>query len=320
MRREEGNRVVSPVVAQPALHEVVVLDELVHRHQLDRGHAEIVEMLHDRRVSDRRVGAAQLRRDLRVEHRHAADVGFVDDGLVQRCIGRTVVAPVEVGVADDRLGDVTSGVGVVARLRVVELVGEARRVPVDVAGDRLGVGVEQQLVRVAAQTVERLPGTVDPVPVRLPRAHVGEIGVPDVAVDLGQLDAHLVAIGTVERPGRAEQAQLDAVGDAREQREVRPGAVVARAQREGATDPDAGIGAYGRGRRRRNHARGHGAIVPRSGPVETPALSRGLRAGRVGGTVTGRCGAHVDGAAIRSNAPISTAVPLISASTRCTPG
>ena len=200
MGREEGDRVVSPVVAQPALDEVVVLDELVHRHQLDRRHAEIVEMLHDRRMGDRGVGAAQFRRDLRVEHRHAADVGFVDDGLVQRCVRRAVVAPVEVRVADDRLRDVTSGVGVVAPRRIVELVAEARRVPVDVAGDCLGVRVEQQLVRVAPQTAERLPGTVDPVPVRLTGAHVGEVGVPDVAVDLGQFDPLLVAIGRRHPP------------------------------------------------------------------------------------------------------------------------
>ncbi len=47
------------------------------------------------------------------------------------------------------------GVVVVARVRVAEVVAEQRLVPVDVAGGRLGVGVEQQLVRVAAQAVAR---------------------------------------------------------------------------------------------------------------------------------------------------------------------
>jgi hypothetical protein len=40
VRREERDRVVAPVVAQPLGVEVVVVDELVHRHQLDRGDAE----------------------------------------------------------------------------------------------------------------------------------------------------------------------------------------------------------------------------------------------------------------------------------------
>ena len=40
VRGEEGDRVVAPVVAQAALGEVVVVDELVHRHQLDGRDAE----------------------------------------------------------------------------------------------------------------------------------------------------------------------------------------------------------------------------------------------------------------------------------------
>ena len=41
VRREEADRVVAPVVAQPALDEVGVVDELVHRQQLERGDAEV---------------------------------------------------------------------------------------------------------------------------------------------------------------------------------------------------------------------------------------------------------------------------------------
>ena len=36
VRREEPDRVVAPVVAQAAVDEVLVVDELVHRLQLDR--------------------------------------------------------------------------------------------------------------------------------------------------------------------------------------------------------------------------------------------------------------------------------------------
>ena len=40
VRGEEGDRVVAPVVAQSTVDEVVVVHELVHRHQLDRRDAE----------------------------------------------------------------------------------------------------------------------------------------------------------------------------------------------------------------------------------------------------------------------------------------
>ncbi len=41
VRREEADRVVAPVVAQAPLGQAVVGDELVHRHQLDRGHTQL---------------------------------------------------------------------------------------------------------------------------------------------------------------------------------------------------------------------------------------------------------------------------------------
>jgi hypothetical protein len=52
VRREEADRVVAPVVAQALLLQGVVLDELVHRHELDRGDAEVGEVLDRRRVRD----------------------------------------------------------------------------------------------------------------------------------------------------------------------------------------------------------------------------------------------------------------------------
>jgi hypothetical protein len=64
---------------------------------------------------------------------------------------------------------------------------------------------------------------VDPVAVALARLHGGQVAVPDEAVDLAQGDPGLgLVVG--------EQAQLHALGDLGEDREVRPGAVVARAQ------------------------------------------------------------------------------------------
>ena len=45
--REEGDRVVAPVVGEPARGERGLGGELVHRHELDGGHPERDEMLDD---------------------------------------------------------------------------------------------------------------------------------------------------------------------------------------------------------------------------------------------------------------------------------
>ena len=194
VRREEADRVVAPVVRQPLLDEGRVVDELVHRHELDRGHAERGEVLDDRGVGEPGVGAAQLLRDGRVLHRQAAHVRLVDDRLVVLVLRRPVVAPVEVRVDDDRRHRVRGRVVVVALLRVVELVRVQRRVAVDLPVDRLGVRVEQQLVRVAAVTLRRVVRPVHPVPVALPGRDGGQVPVPHERVDLGQVRPGLGAV------------------------------------------------------------------------------------------------------------------------------
>jgi hypothetical protein len=118
---------------------------------------------------------------------------------------------------------VRPGVGVVEGVLVAPGVGEAGLVPVDVAVDRLGVGVQQQLAGVAAVPVLRVVRAVDAVPVALAGADVGQVAVVDERVALGQLDPGLGAV-------LVEQAQLHPVRRLGEQREVGAGAVVGGAQ------------------------------------------------------------------------------------------
>jgi hypothetical protein len=229
VRREEADRVVAPVVAQALLLQGVVLHELVHREQFDRGDAEVVEVLDRRRVRDAGVGAPQLLRDARVGHGQALDVGLVDDRLVVGRLRWPVDAPVEERVDDDRLRHVRRRVVVVALLGL-EVVAEDRLVPVDLAVDGLGVGVEEELVRVAAQALGRVVGAVDAEAVALAGVDPGQEGVPDVAVHLGEADALLVALVV-------EEAELDLLGDLAEDREVGARAVVRCPEGVGATWP-----------------------------------------------------------------------------------
>ena len=67
LRGEEADGVVAPVVVQALVLQGAVVDELVHRHQLDRGDAELLQVRDDRRVRHAGVGAALFLGDLRVQ-------------------------------------------------------------------------------------------------------------------------------------------------------------------------------------------------------------------------------------------------------------
>ena len=161
---------------------------------------------------------------LGVQLGQALHVRLVDQALVVGDVEAPVALPVEERVDDHAVLHVGGGVVVVAGVGVAEVVAEQRLVPVDRAGGGLGVGVEQQLVGVAAQPALWVVRAVHAVAVALPRLHGRQVAVPDEPVDLGQLDARLVAAGAVE------QAQLDPLGDLAEQREVRAAAVEGGAQ------------------------------------------------------------------------------------------
>ena len=225
VRREVADRVVAPVVAQPHLHEPVVVDELVHRHQLDGGDAEPDEPVDDVREREARVGAAEVRRHRRVRLRESLGVDFVEQRLVQRCHRRAVVAPVEVRIDDDRLRHEARAVARAGPALVTEAIRVDGLTPADRTGDGLAVRIEQQLLVVAAQALLRRPLAVDAVAVALTRADAGEEHVMDERGLLAHRDARLV-------PGRVEETHVDLGRGLAEQREVRAGSVPCGTERE----------------------------------------------------------------------------------------
>jgi len=161
---------------------------------------------------------------------------LVDDRLVVGDRQPAVALPVEERVDDDAEHHVRRGVLVVARVRVAEVVAEKCRAPVDLARRGLGVGVEQQLVGVAAQAAVGRIGPVHAVAVALARLDGRQVAVPDVGVDLGQLDLGLG--GRIFTDPVVEETELDALGDLAEEREVGAAAVEGRAERVRRSGPD----------------------------------------------------------------------------------
>ena len=190
-----------------------------------------VQVLDHRRMCDGGVGAANLFRDVGMSLGEALDVRLVDDAVGVLEVRRAIGAPVEERVDHHRLRHARRRVVVVAAVLVTEVVAEQRLVPVEDAVDRLGVGIQQQLVRVATVAGFGVVGPVHAIAVTLARLDIGHEAVPDERVHLGQGDPGLVVI-------RVEQAQLNTLGDLAEQREVGAGAVVGGAKRIGLTAPD----------------------------------------------------------------------------------
>ena len=157
VRREVADRRVAPVVREPALVDEALLDDVVHRQQLDGRDAERRQVRRSPRPMRGRVGAAQVLAHVRVQLREALHVQLVDDGLVPRRLEPPVALPVEAGIDHDAARHRGRVVGVVGHGLGSGLAGAVRErvrgLPAHAAVDRLRVGIEQQLGRVEAVPV-----------------------------------------------------------------------------------------------------------------------------------------------------------------------
>ncbi len=213
---EVPDRIVPPVIAQPLLHEIAVVDERLDGQQLDARDAEVDEVLdHPRR------GQAEERSARLVEHR--AHPGHVR---------RTVVAPRERRVDDDRFGHAAGVVATVeaeVAARRADAVAVVSVAPADRSVQRLRVRIEQQFVMVETVPVGRVVGAVHAVAVQGARPQPRQVPVPHLIGILRQRVARDLAASAC-----VEDAQVDALRVCREEGEVHARTVPGRSQRVGA--------------------------------------------------------------------------------------
>ena len=169
LRGEQADRVVAPVVDQRRGIRVrgpagSVLVGLVHGQQFDRGHAERPQV--GNALAEAEEGAWLRASGARMGG-ESARVHLVDQAAVQRVARVAVVPPVEGRVHDDA-----------ARLFRQQLGSPSPRG--HGAGERLGVGIEQQPLCVEAMAVPRRERSVDPVQVAPAGAHAPHQDVPYV--------------------------------------------------------------------------------------------------------------------------------------------
>ena len=172
--------------------------------------------------------AARIVRDVLAAHRQALDVRLVDDRLMPGVFGPAVVAPGEGRINHHRLEHPARIVAPIERQiepRAAGAVAEMRVAPHEGTDQALGIGIEQQFVRIEAMPLRRIVRAVDAIAVDLAARDLGKVAVPDVVGAFGQRNAFELAAALA-----IEQTQLDLLGIGGEQREVRPATVPCRAE------------------------------------------------------------------------------------------
>src|SRR6185312_8424064 len=117
---------------------------------------------------------------------------------------------------------------------VARLVPGQRLLPVDLAEDGLGVGIDEQLVRVAPVPARGRVGAVHAEAVEGARLQLRQVAVPGVPGDIGEIEAFKMA----RRSGRVVEANLDPRRHVRVEGEIDAAAVERGAPWEGRTRPD----------------------------------------------------------------------------------
>ena len=229
LRREKGQGLVAPVVAQLALDQRAVLHPGMHRQQLDGGDAQLDQVVDQPRIGQGREGAALVELDIVAQHAQAAQVGLVNHRLRPGDARSAVLAPAEVARGYDGLGHSRRTVTAVERqiaLGCADTVAIQRIGPADAAGQPPRVRIDQQLVRVESVPLLGLVRAPDAVAVKLAQAGVGQVAVPDLVGTLGQRQPLGLALA-----GGIEQAQFDFFRMCGKHREIDPQSIPGGAQR-----------------------------------------------------------------------------------------
>ena len=235
---EKAQRLIAPEIHQPLFDQKAVVQEGLHRQQLDRGDAELLQML-QHRVRGQRQEAARMGH-LGVKLGQALDMRLVDDRLRDRRARGVVVAPGEGRVLDHAARHVAGAVARIqrqVRLGGADRIAHQRVMPDRMARQPLGIGVQKQLVVVEAVPLGRGIGAIGAIAVALARPQPRDIAVPDIAIAFGQVDP----VGLGPAVG-GEQAQRHPPRMNGEHGEVHTFAVKGRAKGIGAPGSDRPVG------------------------------------------------------------------------------
>src|SRR5262249_6904614 len=148
----------------------------------------------------------------------ALDVRLVNDRVLPGNGRPAFCAPGEGLVDDHTLGHTARIVAPVKRkiaACATGAVAEMRIAPYEPPGELLRIRIDEELVRVEAQSTLGLIGAMHPIAIELPRHHIAEIAMPDILGAFRQRDAlHLPPAMAIK------EAQLDFFGIRRKKCEI----------------------------------------------------------------------------------------------------
>jgi hypothetical protein len=214
---EEADRLIPPVVAQPAREQRGVVHELVHGEQLHGRHAKAPEMINHARLRQAAVGPAQLLGHPGMKLGKALDVELVDDRILECRPRRPVAVPVTVRAVHHRPRH--------ERSRISRILAPDGRVRYQAAGHRARVRIKQELGRITSQSLRRVPRAMHAKPV------AGTVSDPIDGPSPHEPLVHLQRSATLGAP-LVEQAKINGIGDAAEHGEVRRAPVDVRPERD----------------------------------------------------------------------------------------
>ena len=166
----------------------------VHRQKLDCRHAQLLQIFDRSRAADTSVSAAEFLRHIRPQLRETFHVHFIDHRAMQRNSGPLVIAPIKRIIDHHRFRHSPRVIAKIARQifqLVTDDVGKHFVGPIDFAGDRFGIRIEQQLGTVEAHPLLGIVRTVDAVTVKLSRFYIRQENVPDLIGVFGHRDPHV---------------------------------------------------------------------------------------------------------------------------------
>ena len=132
-----------------------------HRQQLQRRDAKPLEVVDHHRVAQRLIGSADGIRQPRVAQGQPFDVRFVDNGFTPRGARCGVVLPVVRQVYDHRFWRYRRAVAFIRRIVAIVKTRVVYRVALGAKTAR----VQQQLCRVKAEALLRIPRAMHPITV-----------------------------------------------------------------------------------------------------------------------------------------------------------
>lgn len=162
VRSEERESVVSPVVLQTLIQQVLFVNMMMNRLQLNSSDAKFLQVLNHRLGTQTSIGSANVLGYVGVQVGKTLDMGLIDNSLVPWDVGMSIIAPSEGGINDSAKRTMGSIVGsvdleVLVEAVAIDVIREETVVPCEISANGFGIGIEEHLVAVESQTILGVP-------------------------------------------------------------------------------------------------------------------------------------------------------------------